>query len=62
MKTGSKWELFVPADLAYGKRRFGRVAPDSTLVFDIELLSIAKGDPIQTELKLQTDKEKEVER
>jgi hypothetical protein len=46
MKAGSKWELFVPADLAYGRRQFGRIPPNSTLIFELELLSIAEG-PIE---------------
>jgi FKBP-type peptidyl-prolyl cis-trans isomerase FklB len=41
MKTGSKWQLFVPADLAYGEQGAGRViGPNSTLIFEIELLGI----------------------
>ena len=43
MKTGSKWRLFVPPALAYGTRRFGRIAPNSVLIFDMELLSIETG-------------------
>lgn len=40
MKAGSKWQIFVPSDLAYGGRQFGRIPAGSTLIFDIELLSI----------------------
>lgn len=40
MRVGSKWQLFVPAKLAYGERQFGRIPPNSTLIFEIELLSI----------------------
>ena len=41
MKVGSKWKLFVPADLAYGDQGAGEViAPGTTLIFEIELLSI----------------------
>ncbi len=41
MPAGSKWELFIPSNLAYGERSPGpEIAPNSTLVFDIELLSI----------------------
>ena len=43
MKTGSKWQLFVPAELAYGARQFGKVPPNSTLIFELELVSIEKG-------------------
>lgn len=42
MKVGSKWQLFVPAKLAYGERQFGRIPPNSTLLFEVELLSIKK--------------------
>jgi FKBP-type peptidyl-prolyl cis-trans isomerase FklB len=41
MKVGSKWEIFVPAELAYGERGAGtKVGPNSTLIFEIELLGI----------------------
>ena len=40
MKTGSKWQLFVPANLAYGERGAGPIGPNAVLVFDVELISI----------------------
>jgi FKBP-type peptidyl-prolyl cis-trans isomerase FklB len=41
MKVGSKWQLFIPADLAYGPRGTGgTIGPNSTLIFEVELLSI----------------------
>jgi len=41
MPVGSKWQLFVPADLAYGPRAAGPdIGPNSTLIFEVELLSI----------------------
>lgn len=40
MKVGSKWQLFIPADLAYGPQAKGNIPPNSTLLFDIELLAI----------------------
>lgn len=41
MQTGSKWQLVIPAGLAYGSRGAGKsVPPDSTLIFDVELISI----------------------
>jgi FKBP-type peptidyl-prolyl cis-trans isomerase len=41
MKVGSKWQLFVPPDLAYGRGGLGqKIPPNSVLVFDVELLAI----------------------
>jgi FKBP-type peptidyl-prolyl cis-trans isomerase FklB len=41
MPVGSKWQLFVPSDLAYGDRAPGpEISPGSTLIFEVELLSI----------------------
>ena len=41
MPVGSKWQLVIPADLAYGARGAGdKIGPNATLVFEIELLSI----------------------
>ena len=41
MPVGSKWELYIPAKLAYGERGAGQmIAPNSTLTFEIELLEI----------------------
>ena len=42
MGVGSKWELFVPYDLAYGERPGGPGGPGSTLIFEVELLDIKK--------------------
>jgi FKBP-type peptidyl-prolyl cis-trans isomerase FklB len=44
MPVGSKWQLFIPADLAYGERGRSPIEPNSTLVFDLELLSIKPKD------------------
>jgi FKBP-type peptidyl-prolyl cis-trans isomerase FklB len=41
MPVGSKWQLFIPSDLAYGERGAGAdIGPDSTLIFEVELMSI----------------------
>ena len=40
MPSGSKWELYVPEELAYGSRRAGKIPPYSTLIFDLELKGI----------------------
>lgn len=43
MPVGSKWELYIPADLAYGDRGAGQdIGPGETLVFEIDLLGIQK--------------------
>ena len=43
MKVGSKWQLFIPAKLGYGENGAGdKVGPNSTLIFEVELLDIKK--------------------
>lgn len=43
MKVGSKWKLFVPSELAYGANGAGpKIGPNTTLIFEVELLSIDK--------------------
>lgn len=46
MPVGSHWELYIPSDLAYGPNGSGRVIePNSVLIFDVELVDIAKPEP-----------------
>jgi FKBP-type peptidyl-prolyl cis-trans isomerase FklB len=41
MKVGDKWQLFIPSKLAYGDKSAGpKITPNSTLIFDVELLAI----------------------
>ena len=42
MPVGSKWQIYLPYELAYGARQAGQIPPYSTLIFDLELVSIVK--------------------
>jgi len=45
MKVGSRWQIFVPPELAYGRGGLGqRIPPNKVLVFDMELLAVEKGE------------------
>lgn len=47
MKVGDKWQLFLPADLAYGEHGAGGdIGPNAVLVFDVELLDVSKGETL----------------
>jgi FKBP-type peptidyl-prolyl cis-trans isomerase FklB len=46
MKPGAKWQLFIPANLAYGENgKGGNIGPNTTLLFDVELVSFTAPPP-----------------
>ena len=59
MPVGSKWQLYIPQELAYGERNMGNIKPYSTLIFDVELVGIdkpkteepAKSEPVKAAKK-----------
>ncbi len=40
MKTGAKWQLYIPSDFAYGAVGQGAIGPDETLIFEVELIEV----------------------
>lgn len=40
MPEGSKWELYIPQELAYGERQAGKIKPYSTLIFTVEVVHV----------------------
>jgi FKBP-type peptidyl-prolyl cis-trans isomerase FklB len=55
MPVGSKWQVYIPYDIAYGSRDAGQIKPYSALVFDIELVGIV-GDKPATNKNTKTQK------
>lgn len=56
MKVGSKWELFIPAALAYGENgQPPNIQPGSTLLFEVELLNAEAPQPAQAPQPLTSD-------
>jgi len=66
MPVGSKWQLFIPPDLAYGDRGAGGdIGPDATLIFEVELLSIedkSKDKTAEKDKAPDKDKDKDQEK
>jgi FKBP-type peptidyl-prolyl cis-trans isomerase len=48
MQEGARWELYIPARLAYGERAAGKIPSNSTLVFEVELLAVADREAEET--------------
>jgi FKBP-type peptidyl-prolyl cis-trans isomerase FklB len=40
MQEGAKWELFIPAKLACGDKGAGKIQPNSTLIFEMQLIKV----------------------
>ena len=40
MKTGAKWQLYIPSELAYGPVGQGAIGPDEALIFEVELIEV----------------------
>lgn len=55
MPVGSKWEIYIPQNLAYGERQAGQIKPYSTLIFIVELKGIEK--PAETKAETETKPE-----
>lgn len=55
MPVGSKWELYIPENLAYGERQAGQIKPYSTLIFTVELENI---EVEKKEAEVKTDAKK----
>jgi len=49
MKEGARWQLFLPPELGYGERASERIGPNSTLIFEIELISVVPSEVDQRE-------------
>lgn len=56
MPEGSKWELYIPQELAYGSRQAGQIKPYSTLIFTIELVKVEKEEAKDDKTETSSDK------
>ncbi len=57
MPVGSKWQLYIPYELAYGERNMGNIKPYSALIFDVELVGIEGEEKANTEKENSEKKE-----
>jgi FKBP-type peptidyl-prolyl cis-trans isomerase FklB len=46
MQEGDRWQLFIPSELAYGRRAPPKIGPDAVLTFDLELIAVGGGPNI----------------
>ena len=56
MPVGSKWQLYIPYELAYGEKEAGNIKPFSALIFDVELVGIDRPKPETPEVDKKTAK------
>ncbi len=49
MHVGAKWKIFIPSELAYGKRAQRTIKPNSTIIFEMELIKILSEEDIEKE-------------
>ena len=55
MPVGSKWEVYIPSDLAFGPKGAGKIKPNSVMIFVIELLDVIGADNTASETPNQAE-------